>query len=119
MDRIEFERIALERANKEAAERAEAAAKLAEQKRQFDIREAKRIAEEEAAESKRIEESKPDVEKIRAFASVLSGLAMPSVQTEAAKLFMVQVNSLIRDAANQCAAFQVAPKKTSRKAVLA
>ncbi len=100
-DREEELRQATIKAAAEATERirreAEAAKKQA--------AEAERKAAEEA---KRIEALRPDAEKIISFATKLHefiDLECPAVSTDAAKLFLVQVEADLTDIANSCESF--------------
>lgn len=95
--------VELERAKAEAAERAR---KEAEQKQQREAEEAKRQAEADEAERRRIESLRPDHEKLLGVAEAVSAIEIPDVSPAAAdvagevRMLLTNAASRIRAAAN-------------------
>lgn len=120
IDRVKFEADTKERlateAEAEVARKAEVA-RLLEEKNE---REEKQRIVDEAAEKKRVEEARPDVEKVRDFGLMIRTLSLPKVTNDDAKLLLAEIRTALVGLGTRCESFNVSTRKTSsRKAVAA
>lgn len=110
LERIEFERAAKDRAEKEATYRVEAKRRddevLAARKLEEDKRVAAEVAKREAAEKRAEEESRPDAEKVWAFGELIEELAQvnffPTTKSAAASAFITQTVKALSVLATNC-----------------
>jgi hypothetical protein len=100
LEREKFEREAQERAAKEARERAE---REAAEKAERELREKER----QAAEQRRLEAIRPDVDKVRGFGEMLAGITWPgNVKSKEAKAALAAAHDGIATVAKKLIAFQ-------------
>jgi chromosome segregation ATPase len=111
LERIEFERVAKEKAEIEAKEQFER-----KERERIEAEKAAKVAAEKAAKEKadreekarlKKEAAKPDVQKIKDFAAVLSSLSLPVVKSEEAKQFVAGVDLSLNVIIEKCNEFEI------------